>query len=69
MQIAPAMENAGHLYVSVFSQGYWTVHSMTASFTIESCLEPCLQVMVMPGFGADESVLRKYYRAKRRSFQ
>jgi hypothetical protein len=46
---------------------------MTASFTIESCLEPelpgarvawsqsclepCLQVMVMPGFGAEASVL------------
>lgn len=39
MQIAPGMENARHLYVLVFSQGYWSVHSMTASFTIESCLE------------------------------
>ena len=60
MQIAPGMENARHLEVSVFSQGYWTVHSMETSFTIENCLEPCLQVMVMPGFGAEESVLRKH---------
>jgi hypothetical protein len=52
VQIAPGMDNARHLYVLVFSQGYWSVHSMTASFTIESCLEQCLQVMVMPGFRA-----------------
>jgi hypothetical protein len=41
------------IYVLAFSQGYWSVHSMTASFTIESCLEQCLQVMVMPGFRAE----------------
>ena len=58
-------------HVLVFSQGFWTVHSMTASFTIESCLEPCLQVMVMLGFGTEARIerLRKHYRAKRRSFQ
>jgi hypothetical protein len=52
VRIAPGMENARHLYVLVFFQGYWSVHSMTASFTIESCLEQCLQVMVMPDFRA-----------------
>jgi hypothetical protein len=51
--IAPGMENARHLYVLVFFQGYWSVHSMTASFTIGSCLEQCLQVMVMPDFRAE----------------
>lgn len=69
MRIAPRMGNGRHLDISVFAQGYWTVHSMTASFTIESCLESCLQVMVMPGFGTYESVLPKHYRAKRWSFQ
>ena len=53
MQIAPGMDSAHHLYHVVFSQGYWSVHSMTASFTIESCLEHCLQVMVMPDFRAE----------------
>lgn len=53
MPIAPGMENACHLYVLVFFQGCWLVHSMTASFTIESCLEQCLQVMVMPRFRAE----------------
>jgi hypothetical protein len=28
VQIAPGMDNARHLYVLVFSQGYWSVHSM-----------------------------------------
>jgi hypothetical protein len=73
VRIAPGMENARHLYVLVFFQGYWSVHSMTASFTIESCLEHCLQVMVMPGFRAGYQVflrvLSKHYRANRRSFQ
>lgn len=43
MQIAPGMDSAHHLYHLVFSQGYRPVNSrpvnsMTASFTIESCL-------------------------------
>jgi hypothetical protein len=38
VQIAPGMDSARHLYYSVFSQGYRPVNSMTASFTIESCL-------------------------------
>jgi hypothetical protein len=71
--LAPGMENARHLCVLVFFQGYWSVHSLTASFTIESCPEQCLQVMVMPDFRAEVlgflSVLCKHYRAKRRSFQ
>jgi hypothetical protein len=53
VQIAPGMENARHLYVLVFFQGYWSVHSLTASFTIESCPEQRLQVMVMPDFRAE----------------
>jgi hypothetical protein len=53
VQTAAGMENAGHLYVSVFSRRYCTVHSMTDRFTIESCLEPCLEVMVMPCFRAE----------------
>jgi hypothetical protein len=69
VQVAPGMENAGHLCVSVFSHRYWTVHSMTASFTIASCVKPCLQVMVVAGFRAAASVVCKHYRAKRRSFQ
>jgi hypothetical protein len=51
---------------------YRSVHSMTASFTIESCLEQSLQVMVLPVFESKAQVfgaLRKTYRAKRRSFQ
>ncbi len=50
MQIAPGMDSAHHLYHLVFSRGYGSVNSMTASFTIESCLEQCLQVMGMPVF-------------------
>jgi hypothetical protein len=50
VQISIGMENARHLYLLVFSMGYWSVHSMTDSFTIESCLEQHLQVIVMPGF-------------------
>jgi hypothetical protein len=38
VQIAPGMDSAHHLYHLVFSQGYRPVNSMTASFTIESCL-------------------------------
>jgi hypothetical protein len=50
VQIAPGMDSARHLYHLVVSRGYGSVNSMTASFTIESCLEQCLQVMVMPVF-------------------
>lgn len=72
MQIGPGMDSAHHLYHLVFSRGYRSVNSMTASFTIKSCLEQCLQVMVMPVFDQHWvflSVLWKHYRAKRRSFQ
>jgi hypothetical protein len=68
MQIAHGMENARHLCLGRLS-GYWTVHSMTISFTIESCLKLCLEVTVMPGFRAYASVQHEHYLAKRRSFQ
>ena len=50
MQIAPGMDSTCHLSHLVFSQEHRSVKSMTPSFTIESCLEPGLQVMVMPAF-------------------
>jgi hypothetical protein len=52
---------------------YRSVHSMTDSITIESCLEQSLAVMVVPAFDSVArvfwSALWKHYRAKRRSFQ